>query len=159
TTSFPTRTRTPTPTPALTIAPSIHQPIPAARARSRTNPANFPVNLWPNISQTLYTKTLGRLPPACDFAASVGAGPCPVPHSLVPHSSTPPRAKIMKSIVLAPLGMLVSAVPAWAVAPTVRLIQPVGGQRGTEVTVTLTGQRLADIQEILFYQPGITVTK
>ena len=25
--------------------------------------------------------------------------------------------------------------------------------------VTLTGQRLADIQEILFYQPGITVTK
>ena len=66
---------------------------------------------------------------------------------------------IMKSIVLATLGMLVAAVPAWAVAPTVRLIQPVGGQRGTEVIVTLTGQRLADIQEILFYQPGITVTK
>ncbi len=66
---------------------------------------------------------------------------------------------IMKSIVLATLGMLIAAVPAWAVAPTVRLIQPVGGQRGTEVVVTLTGQRLADIQEILFYQPGITVTK
>ena len=66
---------------------------------------------------------------------------------------------IMKSIVLATLGMLIAAVPAWAVAPTVRLIQPVGGQRGTEVIVTLTGQRLADIQEILFYQPGITVTK
>jgi hypothetical protein len=55
---------------------------------------------------------------------------------------------IMKSIVLATLGMLIAAVPAWAVAPTVRLIQPVGGQRGTEVIVTLTGQRLADIQEI-----------
>jgi hypothetical protein len=66
---------------------------------------------------------------------------------------------IMKSIVLATIGMLLTAAPAWAVAPTVRLIQPVGGQRGTEVTVTLTGQRLADIQEILFYQPGITVTK
>ncbi len=66
---------------------------------------------------------------------------------------------IMKSIVLATLGMLIAAVPAWAVAPTVRLVQPVGGQRGTEVIVTLTGQRLADIQEILFYQPGITVTK
>ena len=66
---------------------------------------------------------------------------------------------IMKSIVLATLGMLVAAVPAWAVAPTIRLIQPVGGQRGTEVIVTLTGQRLGDIQEILFYQPGITVTK
>ena len=55
--------------------------------------------------------------------------------------------------------MLIAAGPAWAVAPTVRLIQPVGGQRGTEVIVTLTGQRLTDIQEILFYQPGITVTK
>jgi hypothetical protein len=65
----------------------------------------------------------------------------------------------MKSIVLATLGILFAAAPAWAVAPTVRLIQPVGSQRGTEVTVTLTGQRLADIQEILFYQPGITVTK
>ncbi len=66
---------------------------------------------------------------------------------------------IMKSIVFATLGLLIAAVPAHAVSPTVRLIQPVGGQRGTEVTVTLTGQRLADIQEILFYQPGITVTK
>jgi hypothetical protein len=66
---------------------------------------------------------------------------------------------IMKSIVLGTLGMLIAGAPAWAVAPTVRLIQPVGGQRGTEVTVALTGQRLADIEEILFYQPGITVTK
>ena len=38
-------------------------------------------------------------------------------------------------------------------------MKPVGGQRGTEVVVTLTGQRLADAREILFYQPGITVTK
>src|SRR5262245_32394866 len=66
---------------------------------------------------------------------------------------------IMKSLVLATLITFLAAVPAWAVAPTVRLIQPVGGQRGTEVTVTLTGQRLTDIQEIIFYQAGITVTK
>ena len=66
---------------------------------------------------------------------------------------------IMKSTVLGTLVLVVAAVPAWAVAPTVRVIQPVGGQRGTEVTVMLTGQRLTDIQEILFYQPGITVTK
>jgi hypothetical protein len=63
----------------------------------------------------------------------------------------------MKSIFLASIGLLVVAAPAWAVAPVVRLLQPVGGQRGTEVTVTLTGQRLSDIQEILFYQPGINV--
>ena len=71
--------------------------------------------------------------------------------------STP--AMTMKSIVLASMGLLILAAPAWAVAPVVRLIQPVGGQRGTEVAVTLSGQRLNDIQEILFYQPGITVTK
>src|SRR5262249_7181197 len=65
----------------------------------------------------------------------------------------------MKSIVLAATGLLIAAMPAWAVSPTVRLIQPGGGQRGSEVDVTLTGQRLADIQEILFYQPGIAVTK
>ncbi len=65
----------------------------------------------------------------------------------------------MKSIVLASVGLLILAVPARAVSPVLRLIQPVGGQRATEVTVTLSGQRLNDIQEILFYQPGITVTK
>ena len=30
---------------------------------------------------------------------------------------------------------------------------------GTEVVVTLTGQRLADTKDILFYQPGIRATK
>ena len=65
----------------------------------------------------------------------------------------------MKSIVFASMGLLILAAPAWAVAPVVRLIQPVGGQRSTEVAVTLLGQRHDDIQEILFYQPGITVTK
>jgi hypothetical protein len=65
----------------------------------------------------------------------------------------------MKSIVLASMGLLFLAPPAWAIAPVVRLIQPVGGQRGTELAVTLSGQRLGDIQEILFYQPGINVTK
>ena len=39
--------------------------------------------------------------------------------------------------------------------PTSAAIRPVGGQRGTEVEVNLTGARLGDAQEILFYQPGI----
>ena len=78
---------------------------------------------------------------------------------LLPSNWVFTPAMIMKSIVLASLGLLVAAAPAWAVAPVVRLVQPVGGQRGTEVAVTLSGQRLTDIQEVLFYQPGITVTK
>jgi hypothetical protein len=36
---------------------------------------------------------------------------------------------------------------------------PRGGQRGTEIELTLAGDRLADAKEILFYQPGLTVKK
>lgn len=36
---------------------------------------------------------------------------------------------------------------------------PRGGQRGTEVTVTIGGARLADAQELMWYSPGIAVTK
>ena len=65
----------------------------------------------------------------------------------------------MKPILPALLGMMIVATPALAISPNVRGISPVGGQRGTEVVVTLTGQRLSDIKEILFYQPGVTVSK
>lgn len=65
----------------------------------------------------------------------------------------------MKPIVPGLLVLSFLATPALAVSPAIRGISPVGGQRGTEVTVTFTGQRLADAQELLFYQPGVTVTK
>ncbi|MDR3634137.1 MAG: PPC domain-containing protein [Isosphaeraceae bacterium] len=65
----------------------------------------------------------------------------------------------MKTTLPALLALALLSTPALAVSPALRGINPVGGQRGTEVTVTFTGQRLADAQELLFYQPGITVTK
>ncbi len=65
----------------------------------------------------------------------------------------------MKPILSGLLASLLIAAPALAVNPSVRGVKPVGGQRGTDVAVTLTGQRLADAREILFYQPGITATK
>ena len=40
--------------------------------------------------------------------------------------------------------------------PSLGAIRPVGGQRGTEIEVTLSGARLGDAKEILYYQPGIT---
>src|SRR5699024_6242596 len=40
-----------------------------------------------------------------------------------------------------------------------RSIKPAGGQRGTEVEVTVSGRRLGDTKEILFYHPGIAATK
>ena len=65
----------------------------------------------------------------------------------------------MKSILLASLALTIVAPPVLAVSPVIRTMKPVGGRRGTEVVVTLTGQRLADAKDILFYQPGIRVVK
>ena len=65
----------------------------------------------------------------------------------------------MKAILLASLTLTIVAPPVLAVSPVIRTMNPVGGRRGTEVVVTLTGQRLGDAKEILFYQPGIQVTK
>lgn len=53
--------------------------------------------------------------------------------------------------------LLGSLLPALAVAPRLTNILPAGGQRGTEVEVRFTGQRLDDTKEIVFYTPGINV--
>ncbi|MCU0703431.1 MAG: PPC domain-containing protein [Fimbriiglobus sp.] len=45
----------------------------------------------------------------------------------------------------------------FSASPVLSGITPAGAQRGTEATVTFTGARLADAQEVLVYQPGITV--
>src|SRR3712207_3208224 len=42
--------------------------------------------------------------------------------------------------------------------PALNMVHPRGAQRGDEVEITLSGTRLADAQEVLVYQPGITVT-
>lgn len=42
-----------------------------------------------------------------------------------------------------------------AASPTLTSTVPRGGQRGTEIEVTVTGARLQDAEEILFHQPGI----
>ncbi len=65
----------------------------------------------------------------------------------------------MKVILLASLTLTLVVPPVLAVSPVIRTMKPAGGKRGTEVVVTMTGQRLGDTKEILFYQPGIQVTK
>ena len=45
---------------------------------------------------------------------------------------------------------------ASASSPSLTAVRPMGGQRGTEVEVALSGERIGDAQEVLFYQPGIT---
>lgn len=50
---------------------------------------------------------------------------------------------------------------AWAArlpgSPTVRVVLPRGGQRGTELAIVFHGERLADAAEVMFVDPGITV--
>jgi hypothetical protein len=54
---------------------------------------------------------------------------------------------------------LVLAGPARAIAPVLSIIQPRGGQRGTEQVLSFQGARLSDAKEIVCYSPGFTVTK
>src|SRR5437868_5954921 len=50
------------------------------------------------------------------------------------------------------------ATSAHAASPLLGTIVPRGAQNGTEIDVTITGQRLHDAQEVMLYEPGITVT-
>jgi hypothetical protein len=54
---------------------------------------------------------------------------------------------------------LALANSALATAPSLGIIQPRGGQRGTEMVVNFHGARLSDAKEIVSYSPGFTVTK
>ena len=60
------------------------------------------------------------------------------------------------------LGALVAvalaSATAGAASPGLAAVRPLGGQRGTELRVDLTGARLGDAREVLFYRPGIAAT-
>ncbi len=51
------------------------------------------------------------------------------------------------------------AETAAASTPNLAAVRPTGGRRGTEVEVNLTGARLADAREVVFFEPGITIKK
>jgi hypothetical protein len=58
------------------------------------------------------------------------------------------------------LSLLAFAVTAAkAASPNLAGIAPRGGQRGTDMALSFNGARLSDAKEILFYYPGISVTK
>ncbi|MBM80184.1 MAG: peptidase, partial [Planctomycetaceae bacterium] len=60
-------------------------------------------------------------------------------------------AFVVASLVLANL--------VQAASPSLSIILPRGLQRGAETTLTFSGARLADTEEVLFYSKGFTVTK
>lgn len=56
---------------------------------------------------------------------------------------------------LAAVGLSGLCQSAWAANPVLNAIVPPGGQRGTEVEVVFSGQRLKDAQGLMLYQNGI----
>jgi len=78
-------------------------------------------------------------------------------------SSPAPDPIAMNSKLLRPiLPALLAACfahEARAASPSMTGVRPLGGQRGTEVEVHLTGARLADAKELLFYQLGVVTTR
>ena len=63
------------------------------------------------------------------------------------------RRRLLSSILF--VVFVASTVPASAAEPVLGLVIPRGGQRGTEIKVTLYGERLHDAEEVLFYSPGL----
>ena len=53
------------------------------------------------------------------------------------------------------LATLLFATNAHAATPSLGAIRPPGGQRGHEVEFVLSGARLGDAKEIIYYQPGV----
>jgi hypothetical protein len=51
---------------------------------------------------------------------------------------------------------LVCASSGFAAYPTFTATKPNGGQRGTEVKLTVTGTQLADFESMIFFSPGFT---
>lgn len=62
-----------------------------------------------------------------------------------------------KSIVL--MALLGSSVCSLASSPTLSTILPRGGQRGTEVVAQVIGARIGDVNEVVFYESTIAVSK
>lgn len=62
-------------------------------------------------------------------------------------------------ILLGALALIAFAGSASAATPVLSVITPRGVQLGTEADIEIHGQRLADFKEIVFYRPGLTVTK
>jgi hypothetical protein len=68
-------------------------------------------------------------------------------------------AATISAAILAIAGML-AALPALADFPraTLAALQPTGGKQGSQVTVTLLGADLDDLEKLIFSHPGISAT-
>jgi hypothetical protein len=68
----------------------------------------------------------------------------------------------MRTLPLSSLGWILGLVPALAALPAlatpdINAVTPQGFQRGTEAVATFSGGRLANVQQLLLYTPGVEV--
>ena len=71
----------------------------------------------------------------------------------------PRRTRLVDMVPVFAVVLLVGGGIASAASPALSIILPRGVQRGTEQVLTFSGARLADAEEIFFYEPGLQVTK
>lgn len=64
-----------------------------------------------------------------------------------------------RQLLLTVFGAFAVGTSVFAASPSLGIIQPRGAQRGTDAIFTFNGGNLADAQEIVFYSPGLSVTK
>ena len=57
------------------------------------------------------------------------------------------------------LGLLALATSAWSAYPVFNTTKPNGGQRGSELELTVTGSQLSDFEGFIFMSPGIEMKK
>lgn len=55
------------------------------------------------------------------------------------------------------LALWFAPLAAWAAYPEISALRPHGGQVGADVRLTITGSRLDDFEDLLFYTPGFRV--
>lgn len=60
--------------------------------------------------------------------------------------------------IISLLALLALLTPLSAFSPELHLIEPRGGQRGTEMEIRFLGKRLEETSEILLYEPGLTIS-
>ena len=60
------------------------------------------------------------------------------------------KSRLLAALLLAPLA-------AWAAYPDMTTLKPHGGQIGADVKLTISGARLEDFEDLMFYTPGFKV--
>ncbi|MBX7209439.1 MAG: PPC domain-containing protein [Verrucomicrobiaceae bacterium] len=68
-------------------------------------------------------------------------------------------SSLLKSAFCAGLALFAAAAPSSAAYPEFSGTKPNGAQRGSDVMVTFTGNRLADFEGLIFFTPGFTMKK